>query len=308
MSRFSGLLRKICLVLLLGLSIVACGSSGLPATPTETANPAGIFSPNAPAVGDALVPSASAATPDNSQTKATFKVAVIVDPLSEPVAHEQAQSLFDEASKLIQPFVPIGLEMVDFVEDGSGGATKDMAGRYLASHSKTQVNGILIFSFGDSGQAKLHDGYGYAIPAGTRNAFVSPVGGANQIYIAVVRFELRYMACGYGGKDTVQSTTAIDGECRNKPGTACVQNNGYSMCANAVGNLYTSPPNHFVASTIIHTFLHSFSPGGDKDDYATPECNARMGYPSGFFDLQESQYYNGICPFVYENFEASYHP
>jgi hypothetical protein len=308
MYRFSGLLRKTCLMSLLGLSIVACGSSGLPATQTDTADPAGIFSPTAPAVGDILVPSASGATPSNSQIKDTFKVAVIVDTLSEPVTHEQAQGLLDEANKLIQPFVPIGIEMVDFVEDGNGGATKDMTNRYLASHSTIQANGILIFSFGDGGQAKLHDGYGYAIPIGTRNAFVSPVGGANQIYIAVVRFGLKYMACGYGGKDTVQSTTAIDGECRNKPGTACVQNNGYSMCSNAVGNLYTSPPNHFVASTVIHAFLHSFSPGGNKDDYATPECNARMGYPTGFFDLQESQYYNGICPFVYEDFAAAYQP
>ncbi len=108
--------------------------------------------------------------------------------------------------------------------------------------------------------------------------------------------------------DAVQSTKAIGGECNNKPGTACVQKDGYSMCANAVGNLYTSTPTHFVSSTVIHEFLHSFSPGGDKDNYATPECNARMGYPSSFFDLQESEYYNGICPFVYDDFAASYQP
>jgi hypothetical protein len=29
------------------------------------------------------------------------------------------------------------------------------------------------------------------------------------------------------------------------------------------------------------------------DHYNTPECNSRMGYPAGFFDLQESQYHNG---------------
>ena len=218
--------------------------------------------------------------------------------------------IFGEATRLIQPFVQISFELVDFVEDSGGGTTKDMAGRYLASHTSTSANGILIFSFGDGGRAKLQDGYGYPLagPAGYRNTFVSPMFGENQIYIAVVRFELKYMACGYGGSETVQSASSIDGECRNKPGTACVQTNGYSMCSNAVGNLYTSTPTHFVSSTIIHTFLHSFSPGGDKDNYATPECNARMGYPAGFFDLQESQYYNGICPFVYENFAASYKP
>ena len=59
---------------------------------------------------------------------------------------------------------------------------------------------------------------------------------------------------------------------------------------------------------IVHGLLHNFGPGGDQDHYATPECNARMGYPAAFFDLQESEYYNGLCPFVYEDFTKSYHP
>ena len=80
------------------------------------------------------------------------------------------------------------------------------------------------------------------------------------------------------------------------------------MCANAVGNLYMSTPTYFVSSTIIHELLHPFAPGGDQDHYSTPECNSRMGYPAGFFDLQESEYYNGLCPFVYENFVNSYQP
>ena len=313
---FVGFLRTVFFVSLLGLSIIACGSSGLISTQTATAPaplisfPTATSSQTTPAVNDTLAPSAIPSTSERSNTKAVFKVAVIVDTLSEPVTREQAQSIFDEASRLIQPFAPVGFEMIDFVEDGGGGVTKDMANRYLASHSGTPANGILIFSFGDGGQAKLHDGYGYALPApaGYRNSFVSPTGGTNQVYIAVVRFGLKYMACGYGGTDKVQSATAIDGECRNRPGTACVQNNGYSMCANAVRNLYTTPATHFISSTIIHEFLHSFSPGGDKDNYATPECNARMGYPASFFDLQESEYYNGICPFVYDNFAASYRP
>jgi hypothetical protein len=295
---------------MLGLSIIACGSSGLSPTQNVTEPPAAISSPTALAANDTLIPSAVVSTPDNSNTGTTFKVAVIADTLSEPVTRDQAQSIFDEANKLIQPFVPIGLEMVDFVQDGGGGSTQDMAGRYLASHPAALPNGILIFSFGDGGQAKLNNGYGYALPApaGYRNAYVSPVGGADQIYVAVVRFGIKYMACGYGGTDAVQSTKAIGGECNNKPSTACVQKDGYSMCTNAVGNLYTSTPTHFVSSTVIHEFMHSFSPGGDKDNYATPECNARMGYPASFFDLQESEYYNGICPFVYDDFAASYQP
>ena len=313
LQHFVGLSHKTIFLWLLGLSMIACGSSGLTSMQTATVQPAAITSPSAAAEIDSSIPpviASTVSTPDRSNKKAVFKVAVIVDMMSEPVTREQAQSIFDEANKLVQPFVTIGLGMVDFVQDGSGGATKDMAERYLASHPADLPNGILIFSFGDIGQAKLNNGYGYALqaPSGYRNAFVSPVGGANQIYIAVVRYGLKYMACGYGGADAVQSTHAMGGECNNKPGTACVQKNDYSMCANAVGNLYTSSPTHFASSMIIHMFLHSFSPGGDKDNYATPECNARMGYPSSFFDLQESEFYNGICPFVYENFAASYQP
>jgi hypothetical protein len=311
MLRSVSLLRVACAVSLFGLPILACGSTSETSPQSVTMQstiPAA--SPTGATIIDTLVPNISTSTSVIPKSSINFSVAVIVDNLSEPVTHEQAQSIFDEASKLVHPFVPAGFEMVDFIEDGGGGTTADMAKRYMTSHSAALGNGILIFSFGDGGQAKIHDGYGFTLPApeGFRNTYVSPTAGAGQIYVAVVRYGLKYMPCGYNGTDTVQSTTSIGGECRDKPGTACVQSNGYSMCSNAVGNLYMSTPTHFVSSTIIHEFLHLFSPGGDKDNYATPECNARMGYPDGFFDLQESQYYNGICPFVYENFAASYQP
>ena len=301
-----------CLISLLGLSMVACGSSALPSTQAVTPplNSTNTASPIASTATGDITPSVSTSPSGGSKAGINFKVVVIVDKRSGPVTREQAQSVLTEAGGFLQPFVPVNLEMVDFVEDGGDGTTQDITGRYLASYPAEGQNGILIFSVGDGGRAKLQDGYGFAVPAssGFRNAFVSPSLGSGQIYIAVVPFGLKYMACGYGGSDTLQSTTSIDGECRDKPGTACVQKNGYSMCSNAAGNLYTSTPTHFVSSMIIHAFLHLFSPGGDKDNYATPECNARMGYPNGFFDLQESQYYNGICPFVYENFLASYQP
>ena len=107
------------------------------------------------------------------------------------------------------------------------------------------------------------------------------------MYVAVVHFGHKYAACGYGSSETVQSGTALDGECRNQPGMACAQHNGYSMCSDSVPHLYASTPTYFVSSTIVHELLHPFSPGGDLDHYNTPECNTRMGYPPQFFDLQE---------------------
>ena len=308
----ASLLHGVCFISLVGLSIVACGSSALPSTQTTAPSPAATSVPS-PTPGAGITASAltvSAPTSEGSQTGVNFKIVVIVDTRSGPVTREQAQSIITEASGFLQPFVSITLNMVDFVEDGSGGTMMEVASRYLASHATSKPNGLLIFSAGDGGQAKLQHGYAFTVPAppGSRNAFISPSTGADQIYAAVVPYGLKYMPCGYGGSDTLQSSTSIGVECRGNTGTACVQKNGYSICSDAAGNLYTSTPTHFTSSMIIHAYLHLFSPDGEKDNYATPECNARMGYPNGFFDLQESQYYNGICQFVYENFIASYHP
>ena len=290
------------------LSLVACGTSA-PPTPTTVSLFASVAAPSAsaPPQGVATVPAATIpATPSTS----AFMVAVIVDTASERVTREQAGSVVNEASSYLREFSSFSLVMIDYVGDGSGGGTADMAGRYVAARSAAPPNGLVIFSSGDNGQAKATGGYGYSLPmpGGFKNAFVSPSGGAGQIYVAVVDYGFKYMACGYGGSDQVQSSVALAGECRGATGTACVSQNGYSMCSNAVGNLYMSTPTHFVSSMIVHGLLHNFGPEGDKDHYATPECNARMGYPAAFFDLQESEYYNGLCPFVYEDFTKSYQP
>lgn len=302
--------RAVPFVSLLLVAVVACMSSVAPLTQTPVLAPSVESSSATTAVGEAPIPSDTPAPPAGLPTVNRFRVAVIVDTLSEPVRREQAQAVFGEADKLLSQLIPFNLEMADFIDDNGSGSTNDMANRYISSHATALPNGIVIFSFGDAGQAKLYGGYSYSLsaPAGFQNTFVSPEVGANQIYVAVVHFSHKYAACGYGGSDTVQSPTSLDGECRNQSGTACVQQNGYSMCANAVGNLYMSTPTYFVSSTIIHELLHPFAPGGDKDHYSTPECNSRMGYPAGFFDLQESEYYNDLCPFVYENFVNSYQP
>jgi hypothetical protein len=239
-----------------------------------------------------------------------FEVAAIVDTTSEPVTRDQAQSLVTDANYIFFNLTPFGVYMVDFVEDSAGGTMDQIANRYISSHASALPDGIIIFSFGDDGQAKLYGGYAFTLPgpAGFRNPFNSPVVGNTNLYIGIVHYSHKFAACGYGDSDTVQSTVSIDGECRNQPGTACVEHNGYSMCSNAVNDLYASTPTYFGASTIIHEILHSFSPGGKTDHYGTPECNARMGWPEGYFDPIEADFYNNMCPFVYDNFTSSYQP
>src|SRR5512143_1879312 len=188
------------------------------------------------------------------QATAEFRVAVIVDKTNQNVTREQAGAVIGEASSYLREFSPNGLTLADFTEDSNGGGTADIANRYIASRAGALPSGLVLFSYGDNGQAKTNGGYGYVLPApaGFQNAFVSPVGGSNQVYVAVVDYSYKYMPCGYGGGDQVTSASSLPGECRGQAGLGCVQNNGYSMCSSAVGNLYTSTPTHAVASMVVH--------------------------------------------------------
>ncbi len=293
----------------IAISLIACGTSAPPTEETAVSLFASLAAPTASPTAQDIATAPPTASPEAPATS-NFRVAVIVDTSSEQVSREQAAAVVNEASGYLKEFSPFGLEMVDFVEDANGGSTSDMAGRYVSTRSAPLPNGLVIFSSGDGDQAKATGGYGYSLPVlgGFKNTFVSPATGDSQIYVAVVDFGYKYMACGYGGSDQVQGTVSLAGECRGAAGTTCVSQNGYSMCSNAVGNLYMSTPTHFVSSMIVHALLHNFGPGGDKDDYDTPECKARMGYPAAYFDLQQSEYYNGLCPFVYEEFTNSYQP
>jgi hypothetical protein len=42
------------------------------------------------------------------------------------------------------------------VEDGGGGSTTEMLQRYMIAHTTALPNGVVIFSFGDGGRAKLN--------------------------------------------------------------------------------------------------------------------------------------------------------
>ncbi len=247
--------------------------------------------------------------PPASTPIGSFKVVVIVDDRSEPVSRDQAQTVIQEASLSLKRLTQIEMLMIDFVDDNSGGVSSSLANNYLA-HAAKIPNGIVIFSFGDDGQAKLYGGYSMlvTVPNSGRNAFVSPLQGSDKVYVAVIHFSHRFAVCGYKDVGDLVSATAIDGECRNQPGTACVQRNGYSMCANLIDALYASTPTYFAASTIVHEFLHPFGASSSDDHYGTPACNAIMGMTPAQIDLNQDELYNGICPYIYDRFKAGYQP
>jgi len=298
-------------VAMLILLPTACSSMPISAPTSSPVFPTSVPLATAVEAGTLLLPATLVPpSPEAAPPIPVFGAAVIVDARSEPVMREQAAELIREANSFLQPLSSINLLMTDYSEDGAGGSTNDMASRYVSAHAAALPNGLVILAFGDDGRAKRDGGYSYAIagPPGFTNAFVSPLTGSEQIYVVVVHYNHRYAECGYGGTDTATSTTALQGECRGQTGLACVQRNGYPMCSDSTMHLYASTRTHAVASSIVHELLHLFSPGGDLDHYDTPECRSRMGYPEQFRDLQETQYNNGLCPYVYEEFRRSYQP
>ncbi|MFN2270037.1 MAG: hypothetical protein ACK2US_04315 [Anaerolineae bacterium] len=248
-----------------------------------------------------------------------FTWAVIVDLDSEPVTYEQAQELVNQAGAILMELTSFSYAMVDFVESTSPGNVSDLAVTYIQDHAGSLPNGIIIFSYGDGDQARTYGGYAFSLagPPGFRNTFNSPVVGDNRVYISVQHWSHRYAGCGYGSSlaEVPVQDTSFGGECRNRDGITCVERFGYSMCSDAVDDLYASSRTYFGSSVIIHETMHSFGYEGNFDHYGTEQCNTRMAggasgrpYNPDTWDLAEFQYYNGMCPDVYDNFVNSYQP
>lgn len=238
-----------------------------------------------------------------------FRLAIIVDTASEPVPLEQAEAVLADANGILIELTGYGFELVDFVEDSSGGSVDSIVRSYLDSHEETP-NGIALFSYGQNMQAKRSGGYARQIlgPSGFRNEFVSTWIGDNQVYVAVIHYSHKYAACGYAGTDSIQVLVSSNGECRGVDGVACVMNYGYQMCEDATENLYASTQTYFAATTLVHEIMHGFSNRANDDHYATASCKTIMGWDEFHFDLAEGQYYASMCPHVYDLFVESYQP
>lgn len=80
------------------------------------------------------------------------------------------------------------------------------------------------------------------------------------------------------------------------------------VCESALEFLEGHTPIDMAAGPVIHEFMHAFGDKGPEDHYGSETCNAAMGMPQGHFDLEESEYYNLMCPTVYSHFADSYQP
>jgi hypothetical protein len=256
----------------------------------------------------------STSGPTEQTSLGVFTLAVLVDLDSEPVSREQAQVVVNEASQILKGLTGFTLEMIDFREVSNAANTNSIIADYINSNPIVIPNGFVIFSYGDDDFAKSRGGYAiaYTVP-GFRNTFVSPQIAPGTLIGAVLHYSHRYAKCGYGDSDTMISSVSIDGECRNQAGIACVEKFDYLMCINAVNNLYASTRTYMTSSSLVHEIMHSFGLYGNQDHSSTTECNAEMAkgtsqrpYSSG--DLDSSQFYCGMCPYIYDIFVNSYQP
>lgn len=239
-----------------------------------------------------------------------FNVAVIVDTMTDPVSREQAEAVIAIAHEKFLDLTGFGFKLVGFVEVENGGSIDSMVGNYFVSQQGALPNGIIVFSVGDDNRAKINRAYARQIPlpVGKRNAFVSPYLGDQYMYVGVLQFYHRYAACGYAETDTIQSQVSSHGECRGIDGVACVEWNGMQVCESALEILDGHTPIDLAAGPVIHEFLHGFSDRGPDDHYGSEACNSLMGWQLDHFDLEESEYYNAMCPNLYDIFADSYNP
>ncbi|MEJ2552004.1 MAG: hypothetical protein P8Z42_14330 [Anaerolineales bacterium] len=263
---------------------------------------------------DTISGSEAASTPEDAlgEARGIFTVAILVDQTSESVVREAAEAVLRESSQILQERTGFVFELIDYQEMVPSGTIQEMAFTYLDTIAVEIPNGLVIFSFGDHGMARLYGGYSgwIAGPGDFRNDFVSPIAGDQHVYLAVIHWSHRFGICGYGGEEQVVSDVSIDGECRNHAGTPCVQKYGYSMCSTLVDDLYASTPTFFTAAGIVHEFLHPFGTGTNDDHYATPSCKEIMGWTDDnwSFSNEESQSYLNHCPYLYTSFEEGYQP
>ncbi len=174
---------------------------------------------------------------------------------------------------------------------------------------KTDPEPEFIIFFREDSVASVAGGYATtheSLNTSYRNRFRSAEGSTSTIYIGVVDWNGMYASCGYDTSDPKNpkhiSNVSIGGECRNRPGTACVLKNSYYQCND--NEMLDSPyavPGVFVASNAIHELMHQFGNNARDDHYGASKCIVSASTNPYAFEE-----FAGMCPATFENFKNSY--
>lgn len=272
----------------------ACGDSG-PSAPQASPSPSPVAVMPTPLPGAPRV------------ANGVFDVAILVEREAPQTPRPDVERVFRRAGSIM--FEKTGEALWETgVTYGMarGPHTDDMVRRYAATVATDAPDGVLVLSADDG--AHIYGGYSFSFrPAfAFSNEFPSPRAGegAGKIYVAVTEFHHPYARCGYDEQGRRVSDVSIGGECRNQPGTPCVQRGSRWMCSTALEDLYAED-DYFTACTIVHEFLHPFgiSADGAYDHYGSQECAARTGATAS--DLRQFQLHCGVCPDVYQRFRRA---
>ncbi len=255
-----------------------------------------------------------------------FSLAVIVDDSSYFVSEEEiikaisfASSKLSELTKKcfvfsIKEIIYMNISDEDWEQKARGGSIVYFFENTNLNFENVNLNGIVVLT--NKGVTGEYGGFSdYFHPTSEIpnfcNKFESPSGqlGNRSIYLAFDDWEQKYAACGYNDEgvhiSNVSLITPKGVQCSNRPGTNCLysEERKYYVCENAVNNLYLNKT-YWNGCNIVHEFMHSFGLNGNNDHFGTGECNNIM---SGQTDISKTEYYCGMCPYVYENFANSLH-
>ncbi len=209
--------------------------------------------------------------------------------------------VFARAADILQEKTGERLVQTAYVDVGPGRAI-DIARRYVNAHADGPPDGVIVLS--DDQESRQYGGYSETVelPGRHVNRFPSPFEGERRAYVAVVDFFHLYAKCGYDSRLKHVSPFSRGGECRGVEGLLCVDNGPYWTCPDSTMDL-NADREYFIASVIVHEFIHPFGRLGDEDHYGTPQCRARTGMTSeGATDRRLSQENLGMCPDLFPRF------
>jgi hypothetical protein len=241
-------------------------------------------------------------SPPGASDDRAFQVAVLLNASQSP-SDEDVRRVLARADDILFRKTGERMKQTD-LRTVAPGDPLSRAQAYVQEQS-TPPDGVLFFS--DDATASRFGGYSvtFPLPAPHANRYPSPVKSRNSAYLAVVHYAHKYGRCGYDDAGNRIGQTSSGGECRGRDGVVCVDNGRYWICPGTESDP-SAEPDYFVASTIVHEFLHPFGSDGNGDHYGTPQCMARTGMSqSDAFDRVLSQQSCGMCPDLFTRFRRN---
>ena len=166
------------------------------------------------------------------------------------------------------------------------------------SPSAEAPDGVLIWT--ENATAVSFGAYAQTLarPAPYTNRFPATV-GPDRLYVAAVHYEHKFSRCGYDTTGGVRiSERSGNGECSGRSGLVCVDNGRFWECPDARLQRYGNP-DVYLASTIVHEFMHPAGTAGNDDHYGSSLCVARTGMSGAeSVDSDRTQLYCAMCPDV----------